>query len=188
MLHTCCTYNTPTLHACCIHKNWLSATRIPYKHMKKCMQFVCNCLHATCMLHITIAHVLHTFIQMCATSCACMWHACSAEPNFCVCSTHAIWVYCMCSMCAAYMHSMCSKEADICAAHKKYGCIVCATRVQRICTVRAARKQMYVQHTSSISVRGSFLISKSEFYGLVKLLYLSLECAMSNYNSNGQKV
>ena len=22
-----------------------------YKHMKKCMQFVCNCLHAACMLY-----------------------------------------------------------------------------------------------------------------------------------------
>ena len=82
MMHACCTHNTSILHACCIHKNWLSATRILYKHMKKCMHFVCNCLHAACMLRITIAYILHTFIQMCATSCACMWHACSAEPIF----------------------------------------------------------------------------------------------------------
>ena len=52
MLHTCCTHNTSILHACCIHKNWLSATRIPYKHMKNCIPFVCNCLHAACMLYI----------------------------------------------------------------------------------------------------------------------------------------
>ena len=75
ILHTC----TPAhvIHVCCTHaahKNWLSATRMPYKHMKKCMQFVCNCLHAACTLHITIAHMVHTCIQMCATSCT--WHAC----------------------------------------------------------------------------------------------------------------
>ena len=46
------------------------------------------------MLHIIVIHILHTFIQMCATSCVCMWHACSAEP---------IFVY---------------------AAHMQYGCIV----------------------------------------------------------------
>ena len=77
------------------------------------------------MLHVTIAHVLHTCIQMCATSCACMWHACGAEP---------IFVY---------------------AAHMQYGCIVYAAHVQCICTVCAARKQIYVQHTSNISVRES---------------------------------
>ena len=77
------------------------------------------------MLHITIAHILHTFIQMCATSCACMWHECGAEP---------IFVY---------------------AAYIQYGCIVCAARVQRICTVCAATKQIYVQHTSNLSVRVS---------------------------------
>ena len=52
MLHACCTHNTSILHACCIHKNWLSTTRMPYKHIKKCMQFVRNCLHAACMLYI----------------------------------------------------------------------------------------------------------------------------------------
>ena len=51
--HVCCTRAAHTIHPyCCIHKNWLSATRIPYKHMKRCMQFVCNCLHAACMLYI----------------------------------------------------------------------------------------------------------------------------------------
>ena len=119
--------HTQYIHIACmrVHKNWFSAIRMPYKHMKKCMQFVCNCLHAACMLHIIIAHILHTFIQMCATSCACMWHACGAEPIF---------------MYAAYI---------------QYGCIVCAVRVQRICTVCAARKQIYVQHTSNLSVRVS---------------------------------
>ena len=131
IMHTYCIYifylaahcmlHTQYIHIACMqhtHKNWLSATRMPYKHMKKCMQFVCNCLHAACMLHITIAHMLHTCIQMCATSCACMWHACGAEP---------IFVY---------------------AAHMQYGCIVCAARMQRICTVCAARKQIYVQQGS----------------------------------------
>ena len=85
------------------------------------------------MLHITIAHVLHTCIQMCATSCACMWHACDAEP---------IFVY---------------------AVHMQYGCIVCAARVQHIYTLCAARKQIYVQRTSNISVRMStafYIIAK----------------------------
>ena len=76
-------------------------------------------------IFLVIAHILHTFIQMCATSCACMWHACGAEPIF---------------MYAAYI---------------QYVCIVCAARVQRICTVCAARMQIYVQHTSNISVRVS---------------------------------
>ena len=103
MLHACCTHNTSILHACMrVHKNWFSATCISYKHMKKCMQFVCNCLHASCMLHIIIVHILHTFIQVCATSCACMWHACGAEP---------IFVY---------------------AAHIQYGCIVCAAYMQYV--------------------------------------------------------
>ena len=72
------------------------------------------------MLHVTIAHVLHTCIQMRATSCACMWHACGAEP---------IFVY---------------------AAHMQYGCMVCAACMHTVC---AATKQIYVQHTSNISVR-----------------------------------
>ena len=86
------------------------------------------------MLHIIIAHILHTFIQMCATSCACMWHACGAEP---------IIVY---------------------AAHIQYGCIVCAACVQCICTVCAARKQIYVQHTSNNSVRVSMGILIIQWY------------------------
>ena len=88
------------------------------------------------MLHVTIAHVLHTCIQMRATSCACMWHACGAEPFF---------VY---------------------AAHMQYGCIVRAARMQRICTVCAARKQIYVQHTSNISVReatSDFYVKENNF-------------------------
>ena len=59
-----------------------------------------------------------------------MWHACGAEP---------IFVY---------------------AAHMQYGCIVCAGRMHCICTVCAARKQIYVQHTSNISVREA----TSDFY------------------------
>ena len=52
-----------------------------------------------------------------------MYHACGAEP---------IFVY---------------------AAHMQYGCIVYTARMQHICTVCAARKHIYVQHTSNISVR-----------------------------------
>ena len=54
--HVCCTHAAHTIHqhiACmCVHKNWFSTIRMPYKHMKKCMQFVCNYLHAACMLYI----------------------------------------------------------------------------------------------------------------------------------------
>ena len=86
------------------------------------------------MLHITIAHVLYSCIQMRTTSCACMWHACGAEP---------IFVY------AAHMQYGCI----VCAAHVQHICTMCAARVLHICTICAARKQIYVQHTSNISVR-----------------------------------
>ena len=80
MLHACCTHNTSILHAYCIYKNWLSATRMPYKHMKKCMQFVCNCLHAACMLYINncmyAAHNNYMYSDVCDLMCmyvACVW-------------------------------------------------------------------------------------------------------------------
>ena len=103
-MHTCA-HNTCTsiLHACCIHKNWLSATRMPYKHMNKCMQFVCNCLHVACMLYINncmyAAHKLHysdMFDLMCmyvacvyAEPILCMQHTCYMGD--CVCSTRAAY-------------------------------------------------------------------------------------------------
>ena len=109
------------------------------------------------MLHITIAHVLHTCIQMRATSCACMWHACGAEPIF-VYAAHAIW----CSTCAAYMHSMCSKEADICAAHKQHFCKGSTVRISGVSTCRvplllsfylpAIRNKSYVKMPASPDV------------------------------------
>ena len=103
MLHM---YAAHTIHPYCMHaaytKNWLSATRMPYKHMKKCMQFVCNCLHAACMLHIKKLH----------TCCIHVFRCVRPHVHVCGSSTHAIWVYCVCSTHVAYMHSMCSKEAD----------------------------------------------------------------------------
>ena len=75
MLHACCTHNTSILHACYIHKNWLGTTRMPYKHMKKCMQFVCNCLHAACMLHINNStQVAYMYSDACDLMC--MYVAC----------------------------------------------------------------------------------------------------------------
>ena len=46
--------HTQYIHIACmrVHKNWFSTILMPYKHMKKCMQFVCNCLHAACILYI----------------------------------------------------------------------------------------------------------------------------------------
>ena len=122
-VHTLHMYAVRVLHMHAAYTKIGSAPHACHQAYEECMQFVCNCWHAACMLHITIAHVLHTCIQICATSCACMWHACGTEP---------IFVY---------------------AAHMQHGCIVCAAHVQHICTVCAARKQIYVQHTSNISVR-----------------------------------
>ena len=110
MLQACCTHNTSILHACCIHKNWLSSTRTP---LKKCMQFVCNCLHAACMLYIIITHVLHTCIQMCATSCACMWHACGAEPIF-VYAAHMQYG-CKAFSCIPHRHKVCCHNRSSCS-------------------------------------------------------------------------
>ena len=69
------------------------------------------CVHAACMLYINncmyAAHNNCTHLAyMCATSCACMWHACGVE---------SIFVY---------------------AAHMQYGYIVCAACVHTVCAAR----------------------------------------------------
>ena len=132
--HVCCTHAAHTIHPYCMHartqklvQHHTHAIQAYEEMYAVCVQlFTCsmyaeyinNCMYAS---HNNCTHLA----QMCATSCACMWHACGAEPIF---------------MYAAYI---------------QYGCIVCAARVQRICTVCAARKQIYVQHTSNLSVRVS---------------------------------
>ena len=79
--------HTQYIHIACmrVHKNWFSTTRMPYKHMKKCMQFVCNCLHAACMLHINncmyaahnnCTHLAYIYSDVCDLMCmyvACVW-------------------------------------------------------------------------------------------------------------------
>ena len=84
-LHMYAAHVLHTIHPyCCIHKNWLSATRIPYKHnMKKCMQFVCNCLHAACNInncmyaaHDNCTRVAYMYSDACDLMCmyvACVW-------------------------------------------------------------------------------------------------------------------
>ena len=90
-VHTCtcytCMLHTQYIHiACmCVHKNWFSTIRMPYKHMKKCMQFVCNCLHAACMLYINNCmyaahnnrtHLAYIYSDVCDLMCmyvACVW-------------------------------------------------------------------------------------------------------------------
>ena len=121
--HVCCTHNTSIMHACCIHKNRLSATCMPYKQMKKCMQFVCNCLHAACMLYINncmyaarniCAHVAYMYSDVCDLMCMsvalsqflCMQHTCNMDV---LCVQHA------CSVYAQYVQQgsryMCSTQA-----------------------------------------------------------------------------
>ena len=82
--------------------------------MKKCMQFVCNCLLAACMLYINncmyaahnnCTHLAYIYSDVCDL----MWHACGAEPIF----MYAAY------MCAARVQR---KEANICAAHKQPFC------------------------------------------------------------------
>ena len=51
----------------------------------------------------------------------------------------------------------------------QHTCVCVAARVQRICTVCAARKQIYVQHTSNISVRE--LVSGLVKYSLVEYVW-----------------
>ena len=79
--------HTQYIHIACmrVHKNWFSTIRMPYKHMKKCMQFVCNCLHAACMLYINncmyaahnnCTHLAYIYSDVCDLMCmyvACVW-------------------------------------------------------------------------------------------------------------------
>ena len=134
MQHTYCIHahlHMLHMYAACVHPYCMHARtqKLVQRHthaIQAYEEMYAVCVHAACMLYINncmyAAHNNCTHLAyMCATSCACMWHACGVEPIF-VYATHAIWVYCMCSTCAAYMHSMCSKEADICAAHKQHFC------------------------------------------------------------------
>ena len=115
--------HTQYIHIAClrIHKNLVQRHTYAIQAYE---EMYAVCVHAACMLYINncmyAAHNNCTHIAyMCATSCACMWHACGVEPIF-VYAAHM--QYCVCSTHAVYMHSMCSKEADICAAHKQPFC------------------------------------------------------------------
>ena len=122
--------HTKYIHiACMLHTQKLAQrhTHATYKHLKKCIQFVGNCLHAACMLYIN----------------NCMY----AAHNNC---THVAYMYS--DVCDLMLHACVVEPILVCGAHMQYGCIVCAARVQHICTICAARKQIYVQHTSNISI------------------------------------
>ena len=133
--HTCAYISARVLHtqyihiACMrVHKNWFSATHMPYKHMKKCMQFVCNCLHAACMLYINnCMYATHNNCTPCIHLFRCVRphvHVCGMRvvlsQFLCMQHTYNMDVLCVqhvCSLYAQYVQQgsryMCSTQATI---------------------------------------------------------------------------
>ena len=119
-----------TKFSCVLHTPKLK--HATYKHMR-CAEY----MYAQCSIYLLPCCSIHTvYILHTCTRYTCMLHTCCihpfryvqphvhvcgmhvAEPIFCVCSTHAIWMYCVCSTCAAYMQYvqqgsryMCSTQA-----------------------------------------------------------------------------
>ena len=67
------------------------------------------------MLHIIIAHIVHTLLRCVQTSSACVWHKCDAGPI-----VYAAYMQndCLVSTYAACKFNTCRKVANTCAAHK----------------------------------------------------------------------
>ena len=123
-LHMLHMYAAHTIHPYCMHARTQKLVQRHTHAIQAYEEMYAVCVHAACMLYINncmyAAHNNCTHLAyMCATSCACMWHACGVEPIF-VYAAHmqygCMYVQHACSVYAQYVQQgsryiMCSTQA-----------------------------------------------------------------------------
>ena len=121
--HVCCTRAAHTIHPYCMHAHTQKLVQRHTHAIQAYEEMYAVCVHAACMLNTNncmyAAHNNCTHLAyMCATSCACMWHACGVEPIFVyqhTCNMDILCVQHACSVYAQYVQQgsryMCRTQA-----------------------------------------------------------------------------